>query len=195
MANSSIRDGGTALSFQRKKRNDKSLVESHICGSRPSNPELKSETGGGQPAMVQISPILLSAAVFMASQNVASAGPAILPNGSYQIVSRLELPHVERWAVDQTTKVCLSGAPQSGSIPIPVLSASSQFAICTATNLEMTGSSIEYDIVCPGRASAKAQASYTLKPDGFSGRVFMIMAAKNMTMTEVVRARRLGECR
>jgi hypothetical protein len=33
-----------------------------------------------------------------------------------------------------------------------------------------------------------------LSPDKFSGNVAMVMGAKNMTMTEVQRARRVGDC-
>ena len=75
-----------------------------------------------------------------------------------------------------------------------MLSANNPFAQCAAANLVVNGASIEYDIVCRGRASAKAHASYVLEQGGFAGRVTMVMAAKNMTMTEVVRARRVGEC-
>lgn len=122
------------------------------------------------------------------------AGFAAFPDGAYEVVSRLELPHVERWAIDQTTRVCITASRRAGGVPIPVLSANNPFAECAATNFVASGASVEYDIVCPGRASAKAHASYVLEQPGFAGRVAMVMAAKNMTMTEVVRGRRLGDC-
>lgn len=124
----------------------------------------------------------------------AVAAFAALPDGAYEVVSRLELPHVERWAIDQITSVCITASGRAGGVPIPVLSANNPFAECAATNLVATGASVEYDIVCPGRASAKAHARYMLAQSGFTGRVAMVMAAKNMTMTEVVRGRRLGDC-
>jgi hypothetical protein len=136
------------------------------------------------------------AAAVMLTQPVGTAGaePLLLPNGLYDITSRLELPHVERWAIDQTTRVCLSGHKRIGEIPLPVLSANNPFAKCAATNLANDGETFQYDIVCPGRASAKAHAIYTFAADAFSGRIAMTMAAKNMTMTEVQRAIRLGDC-
>ncbi|MBR0898867.1 DUF3617 family protein [Bradyrhizobium tropiciagri] len=144
--------------------------------------------------MVRISALLIPVAVFLTSGNLAVADSAVFPSGAYSIVSRLELPHVERWAVDQTSNVCLSGRLGEGDIPIPVLSANNPFKECTAVNLVASGAAIEYDIICPGRASAKAHATYQVAQGEFSGRVAMIMGAKNMTMTEVVRARRTGEC-
>ena len=117
-----------------------------------------------------------------------------LPDGAYEVVSRLELPHVERWAIDQVTSVCIMASRRAGGVPIPVLSANNPFAECAATHFVTSGASVEYDIVCPGRASAKAHARYVLEQPGFTGRVAMVMAAKNMTMTEVVRGRRLGDC-
>lgn len=122
------------------------------------------------------------------------AEPLSPRSGSYEITTRLELPNVERWAIDQTTKVCLAGVRASGEIPVPVLSANNPFAKCAATNLAMEGATLQYDIVCPGRGAAQAHASYTLAADAFNGRVAMIMGAKNMTMTEVLRARRIGDC-
>ena len=144
--------------------------------------------------MVRMRRFFVPVAALLMAVDPAAAGPAALPDGTYEIVSRLELPHVERWAVDRTTRMCLSGAPGTDGIPIPVLSANNPFALCAAANLVVNGASIEYDIICRGRATAKAHASYLLEQGGFAGRVTMVMAAKNMTMTEVVRARRVGGC-
>jgi Protein of unknown function (DUF3617) len=114
-------------------------------------------------------------------------------HGSYEITARLELPHLERWSVDRTTVLCLPG-PRGNDIPVPVLSANNPFAKCTASNLVVDGPKLEYDIVCPERGSAKGHAVYSLSAGAFSGRIAMIMGAKNMTMTEVQHARRIGEC-
>ena len=117
-----------------------------------------------------------------------------LPAGSYAITTRLELPHLERWAIDKTTTICLSGRAAGGQIPIPILSANNPYATCAAANLVIDRGKLEYDVVCPGRASAKAHASYSLGADHFAGRVAMVLGGKNMTMTEVQRARRVGDC-
>jgi endonuclease/exonuclease/phosphatase (EEP) superfamily protein YafD len=114
--------------------------------------------------------------------------------GSYEITARLELPHLERWAVDKTTIVCLPSSRRGAELPIPVVSANNPFEKCTAANLAADSQRLEYDIVCPGRGAAKAHATYTLSADTFSGRVAMVMGGKNMTMAEVQQARRIGKC-
>ena len=114
--------------------------------------------------------------------------------GFYEITVRLELPHLERWGVDKTTIICLSRSRNGDEIPIPVLSANNPFAKCTSANLVADGPRLEYDIVCPGRGAAKGHAAYTFSAETFSGRVAMVMGAKNMTMTEMQHARRIGPC-
>jgi hypothetical protein len=121
---------------------------------------------------------------------IASAAP---PHGSYDVTARLELPHVERWAIDKTTTICLAGFP-TGRIPIPILSANNPYAKCSTANVIVTEGKLEYDVVCPGRGAAKAHATYEFGPDGFAGRVAMVLGAKNMTMTEFQHARRVGDC-
>jgi hypothetical protein len=126
--------------------------------------------------------------------SVTSAEGPLPQGGSYELTARLELPHLERWAVDKTMSVCLPKVRSGDELPIPVVSANNPFAKCTAANLTADGRKLEYDIVCPGRGAAKAHAIYILSADTFSGRVAMVMGGKNMTMTEVQRARRIGGC-
>jgi Protein of unknown function (DUF3617) len=137
--------------------------------------------------------IAILLAVGVLPQGAWAEGP--LPQGgSYQLTARLELPHLERWGVDKTTIVCLPKVRSGDELPIPVISANNPFAKCTVANLTAHGLKLEYDIVCPGRGSAKGHATYILSADKFSGRVAMVMGGKNMTMTEVQQARRIGEC-
>jgi len=122
------------------------------------------------------------------------ANPFSPPSGSYELTARLELPHLERWGVDKTTLICLSNSRGPDEIPVPVVSANNPFAKCSATNLTADGTKLEYDIVCPERGSARGHAVYKVSSDAFTGRIAMVMGAKNMTMTEVQHARRVGEC-
>jgi hypothetical protein len=87
-----------------------------------------------------------------AQPQLLRANPLSPPSGSYELTARLELPHLERWGVDETTIICLSSSRGPEEIPVPVVSANNPFAKCSA------------------------------------------MGAKNMTMTEVQHARRIGEC-
>jgi len=126
--------------------------------------------------------------------SAAFAGDAWLKDGAYEMVTRLELPHLERYAVDSAHRVCFAHGWAAGAIPAPVESANHPFASCAANHIEFGADTVEYDIACPGRDSARAHASYRATEDGFVGRAAMVMGGKNMTMTEVVRARRLGAC-
>jgi hypothetical protein len=135
---------------------------------------------------------MLAAAGFWGS--AALAGGAWLRDGAYEMVTRLELPHLERYAVDSVHRVCFGGGSAAEAIPIPVESANHPFATCAADHVERGVDTIEYDIACPGRDSARAHAIYRAKDAGFVGRVAMVMGGKNMTMTEMVRAHRVGPC-
>ena len=130
----------------------------------------------------------------VAQPQLLRANPLSPPSGSYELTARLELPHLERWGVDKTTIICLSNSQGPDEIPVPVVSANNPFAKCSATNLVADGSTLEYDIVCPERGSARGHAVYEVSSDAFTGRIAMVMGAKNMTMTEVQHARRVGEC-
>jgi hypothetical protein len=139
----------------------------------------------------------LSTAILLvvSTQPQATWAEGRLPRGgSYELTARLELPHLERWAVDKTTIVCLPNVRSGDELPIPVVSANNPFAKCSAANLAADSSKLEYDIVCPGRGAAKGHATYILSTGTFSGRVAMVMGGKNMTMTEIQQARRIGEC-
>ena len=119
---------------------------------------------------------------------------ASLPVGSYAITTRLELPHLERWAIDKKRTICLPGHAAGRQIPIPILSENNPYATCAAANLVIDHGRLEYDVLCRGRDAAKAHATYSLGADHFVGHVAMVMGGKNMTMTEVQRARRVGDC-
>jgi hypothetical protein len=74
------------------------------------------------------------------------------------------------------------------------VSANNPFGKCSVANVTIKTPKLEYDIVCPGRGAAKGHAIYILSANTFSGRVAMVLGAKNMTMTEVQQAVRVGEC-
>ena len=140
--------------------------------------------------------LISSLMVLSAAGNVVAAQQhsPLLSAGSYEIAYRLELPHVERWAIEKTATICLSDMSGSVAATLPVLSSNNPFKDCTAVNIRQDGPSLSYDIKCQGRDAAKAHAAYELSSGGFKGRVAMVMAAKNMTMTEVQVGHRVGGC-
>lgn len=137
-----------------------------------------------------------SAALFVIvlGSDVAADEPS-LHSGLYEVGFRLELPHLERYAVERTTTTCVDEADlRSGGPSLPVLSQMDAFGKCLIENLQRDGAGFTYDVVCTGRDAAKARVAYTLAPDQFRGRIAIVQGAKNMTMTEVQDGRRIGSC-
>jgi len=126
----------------------------------------------------------------------AQADPeqAVMQGGSYEVTFRLEIPHVENWAVDKTRTICVPTASGAGDVALPVLSGNNPLATCPVHNIRREGTMLRFDIACPGRNAARATAVYTLMPHAFKGRIAMVMGAKNMTMTEVQVGHRIGSC-
>src|ERR1700687_453557 len=105
--------------------------------------------------------VLSTAIVFgVAVQAEPACAEGRLPqSGSYEITARLELPHLERWAVDKTMIICLPTFLNDDELPIPIVSANNPFPKCSPANLTIKATKLEYDIVCPGRGGAKAMPS------------------------------------
>jgi hypothetical protein len=122
----------------------------------------------------------------------AARGDEALPSGLYEMPERLEMPHLESWAVPQTRVVCV-GRP-GDALPVPVLTTAAGLDGCTAQGVVWEAERLRYAIACPGRDATRAVADYRMAQDGFRGRIAMVLGAKNMTMTEVQDGRRLGEC-
>jgi hypothetical protein len=113
-------------------------------------------------------------------------------SGSYEVEVRLELPHLEDWAVKKLATVCI--VEDGGSRGLAVLSGNNPLARCPASNIRQDGDTLTFDIICEGRNAAKASAKFLLMPEGFRGRIAMVMGGKNMTMTETQIGRRIGTC-
>jgi len=117
-----------------------------------------------------------------------------LQGGTYEVKVRLELPHVEEWAVDKIRTICVPQADGAFDAPLPVLSGNNPLAKCPASSVRRDGATLRFDIVCDGRNAARARAVYSLASTAFKGRIWMVMGAKNMTMTEVQVGHRIGSC-
>jgi hypothetical protein len=91
----------------------------------------------------------------------------LLEDGSYEVAFRLELPHLERWAVEKKITVCVSESKGVMTALAPILSDNNPFAGCSARDVYQDEGSLTFEIICSGRDAAKAQATYTLAPDGF----------------------------
>ena len=120
-----------------------------------------------------------AAALMTMAAGAASAEPAASasPAGDYDVEVRMEIPNVDTWSWKSTTRLCLPHAG-AGNMPIPVLSPNNPFGDCRAANVERDGTRLAYDIVCEGRGAARAHAIYAVRPDGFSGRIAMVLGRR-----------------
>ena len=130
----------------------------------------------------------------LAAGTPAGADETALQGGSYEVTYRLELPHVEDWAINKTTTICVPETDGALQAPFPVLSGNNPLAECPAGNIQRDGTTLRFDIARPGRNAARARAVYKLMPSAFKGRIAMVMGGKNMTMTEVQVGSRIGSC-
>lgn len=133
-------------------------------------------------------------ATFLLAPSAVCAADGTLRSGLYEVEHSLEMPHLERYAIVRSAEVCIDMRKSSAGSPIPLFGAAAAFKGCTVENLHSGADLLTYDIACGGRDANRAHAAYNLSQDGFSGRVAMIMGAKNMTMVEVQVGRRLGNC-
>lgn len=117
-----------------------------------------------------------------------------LQGGSYEVTYRLEVPHVEQWARDSTVRICVRNLKGVAGVALPVLSLNNPLSKCPARNIRLTGDNLSFEIKCDEREGARARALYQLKPQGFQGRIAMVMGGKNMTFVEVQSGHRIGSC-
>lgn len=135
---------------------------------------------------------LLSAVLMCVASSAGASEPS--PHGAFAVEAVLQIPHIYSPPWKATRYVCLNPGERGAPLPIPVLSPNNPFGACHAEDVVQTDRELRYHITCPGRGAARAEASYTLSPDGFRGYIAIVLGAKNMTLTEIQVGRRLGEC-
>lgn len=108
--------------------------------------------------------------------------------GLYAIEYRLEMPHLERYGIATHVERCTDGTR------LPIISTRNTFETCDLQDRINDHDRLRYSLVCEGTSTARAFAEYKPAPGGFTGRIFVKMGGKNMTMTEVQSGTWLREC-
>ncbi|HEU0058589.1 MAG TPA: DUF3617 family protein, partial [Hyphomicrobiaceae bacterium] len=128
----------------------------------------------------------------------ASPAPAVdagaLEPGRYEVSVRLDLPNIEGAAAARVLSLCVPAQDGVGTHGLMALSENNPFSHCPVFNVHQQGSTLSFEIVCPGGNAAMASASYRLAGTAFDGRIAMKLGGKNMTLTETQTGRRIGEC-
>jgi hypothetical protein len=67
-------------------------------------------------------------------------------------------------------------------------------AACPVVRRRREESRLEVEVACQPVNTGWASARFVLADAGYTGRIAVTMGGKNMTLTEVQRAERIGEC-
>lgn len=126
--------------------------------------------------------------------SIGPAGSTSLKPGLYAIELRVELPNLGDALPPKTIERCIESAHAATSKGFTVLMENNPLTACPASDETTDDDRLTFQIACPGGNAAKATAVFDLASDRFEGRIKMNMGGKNMTMSEVQRGRRIGDC-
>lgn len=141
-------------------------------------------------------PLMVRVVVVFAIITLVSACDRVeLKEGEYEVEVRLQLPNLEGAGVLSRAKICVQQRAENMSYGLVVLSQNNPLQTCPISNVKQSGAKLRFDIICPGKNKARAQANYRLQAERFSGRIDMNMGGKNMTMFETQYGYRVGDCK
>jgi hypothetical protein len=136
--------------------------------------------------------LVLAAALF--SFTVPAVAETPLKPGLYDIELRVELPNLGDALPPKRIQRCMEKGEAASTGGFVVLMENNALANCPVSEQKSYGNRVTFQIVCPGGNSAKATAVFDLAGERFEGRITMNMGGKNMTMSEVQRGARVGDC-
>jgi hypothetical protein len=120
---------------------------------------------------------------------------ALLQPGEYQVIVRVQLPHIEDMSdATKVDNICVT-AGDAGTGGLAVLSHINPLRKCPTSNVRQSGDTLTFDIVCAGSDAAVGSAKYTMRAEHFDGSIAVKMGGKNMTMIEHQSGRRIGDCK
>ncbi|UCF82465.1 MAG: DUF3617 family protein [Desulfobacteraceae bacterium] len=113
-----------------------------------------------------------------------------LKPGKYEITAKVEMPGMSGGMPAQKTTQCLNEQN-----PVPDSSAGAQG--CKITDMKTKGNTVTYTMECNQQGmKIKSTGEITYKVDSFEGTTKTIMgpAAGGMTVTTVIKGKRIGKC-
>jgi hypothetical protein len=135
------------------------------------------------------------AALLGASALAGARDSPLLRPGEYRVTVRVELPHIEDMgSATRVDSICVT-AGDTALRGLAALSDLNPLRKCPASNVLQKGTTLSFDIVCPGNDAAVGTARYAMRADHFDGAIAVKMGGKNMTMIERQSGRRVGDCK
>ena len=135
---------------------------------------------------------MLTAAIVTAASLPALADTGPWP-GLYRVEVTLEIPNVRGEMPFRTVERCIAAERAEGELFAIV--SSPKIAECPVVHRAREGARIEVEVVCAPVNTGRASARIELAEMGYTGRIAVTMGGKNMTLTEIQRAERIGDCR
>ena len=123
----------------------------------------------------------------------ANAAELALSPGRYRVEVRIGLPNVQDVAAPLVVNRCIGPADLESGQAFFVLS-DNPLKTCDLVDYEATAERAIYRIVCPGPNRGSAVGTFEISTNAYRGTIKMNMGGKNMTMSEVQVARRVGDC-
>lgn len=132
-------------------------------------------------------------AVLAAGAPPASHAAESMRPGLYEVVTETVMPHVEEGLRYATTRErhCLSDSDLASAFPALSHEALKGCALRDATHHE---NAVSFRLVCTAGSETTGTAQWLLGADRVTGRLDVRLGGKNMTFSQRVTAKRLGEC-
>ena len=112
--------------------------------------------------------------------------------GSYQLETRMLLPHLEEMRRTVTTKIrCINENDIHALFPILMQPG---MAGCRLVKGRSTNQQTTYSLKCPGKNAAEGTALLRKTENGVSAELNAKMGGKNMTFSQFSKAELLGRC-
>ena len=137
-------------------------------------------------------------AAFAGALLAAAGGPPATADGSlaaglYRVEVVVEMPNVVRPIPFRVVERCIAAEAATDGSFLQIVSNPS-IAACPLAHRSLDRNRLSLEVVCGKVNTGRASARYELAEAGYTGRIEVTMGGKNMTMTEIQRAVRLGDC-
>jgi Protein of unknown function (DUF3617) len=133
-------------------------------------------------------PAALAAAVALAQER------APLEPGLYEVTVTLALPNVKEIPLPEKIQHCVTPESLRNGAAFAVLS-ENPAKQCNMLDYEITGGGATFRVDCLRPNSASGKGVFELYQRDYRGTISLQMGAKNMTMSELQSAHRIGDCR
>jgi hypothetical protein len=132
-------------------------------------------------------------AIFLGTAMGPALADAVPVAGLYRVEVLLEMPNIAGMVPYRTIERCLAADGVVGNF-LEIVS-SPTIALCPVVDRALGQGLLEVEIVCAPVNTGRARARFVLAEAAYRGRIAVTMGGKNMTLTEVQQAERIGDCR